>query len=1036
MVAGDAGALKELFEAATGAGVRARMVPVDYASHTVHVEAIEGELAEVLAGLVPRVPEIPMYSTFRDAWLDGSTVLDASYWYGNLRHEVRFASAVEALAGAGYRAFVEVSAHPVLTTAVQDLLDAHADSPAVTTGTLRRDEDTSARFHMSLATLHTRGIATDPLPDVTGHHHVDLPTYPFQHQSYWLQIPESAGDLGTAGLDDAGHPLLGAVVRLPEDGGVLLTGRLSLASHPWLADHAVSGTVLVPGAALVELAVHAGQQVDAGVLDELVVETPLVLPATGAVRVQVTAGATDDLGRRAVAVHARGEDGEAWTRHASGFLTTGVAGHGTGSAADGFDFGVWPPEGAEALSVADFYDLRFVAGYEYGPVFQGLRRVWRRGEELFADVVLGEEAAGDAGAFGLHPALLDAALHTAAFADGPQDERTLLPFAWNGVAVHATGVSALRVRIAPRGADAVSVQAADGAGSPVASVGSLAFRAVDPRQLESGDDVLRDALFRVDWQEVPAPETSAGADWPVLDLTGRSGADVRELSGEALAAVQAYLARDAEGSRLVVLTRDALADPAQAAVWGLVRTAQNEHPDRLVLVDVADGSESLLPAALATGEPQLALAGDAIRVPRLVRAEAAEATGASPLDPDGTVLITGGTGTLGALAARHVVTAHGVRRLLLLSRRGPDAPGAGDLTRELSELGAHVTVVAADAADRDQLAAALAGIDPDHPLTAVIHTAGALSDATFTAQTAQHLDAVFAPKTDAARALYELTKDQDLAAFVLYSSAAGTLGNPGQANYAAANAALDAYAHALRADGYPAVSLAWGLWADASGMTGHLDGGDQDRMSRQGALALSAEEGMALFDAALRSSEAVRVASRMNFPALRAAAAERRLPVVFRALVSPPRKAAHGAHADGASLAGELAGLPEADRRRRVLELVRTHASTVLGGQPVRPEQPFKEVGFDSLTAVELRNRLATATGVRLPATLIFDYPAPAALARHLLAELLPDTAPEQETPAEPAAPAAAVAVEAELHRIAAMDADDLVARALGALGA
>ncbi|MYS47951.1 polyketide synthase, partial [Streptomyces sp. SID5998] len=241
--------------------------------------------------------------------------------------------------------------------------------------------------------------------------HVDLPTYPFQHQSYWLQVPESAGDLGTAGLDDAGHPLLGAVVRLPEDGGVLLTGRLSLASHPWLADHAVSGTVLVPGAALVELAVHAGQQVDAGVLDELVVETPLVLPATGAVRVQVTAGATDDLGRRAVAVHARGEDGEAWTRHASGFLTTGVAGHGTGSAADGFDFGVWPPEGAEALSVADFYDLRFVAGYEYGPVFQGLRRVWRRGEELFADVVLGEEAAGDAGAFGLHPALLDAALH-------------------------------------------------------------------------------------------------------------------------------------------------------------------------------------------------------------------------------------------------------------------------------------------------------------------------------------------------------------------------------------------------------------------------------------------------------------------------------------------------------------------------------------------------------------------------------------------------------------------------------------------------
>ncbi|MER6633912.1 polyketide synthase dehydratase domain-containing protein, partial [Streptomyces sp. NPDC000987] len=347
----------------------------------------------------------------------------------------------------------------------------------------------------SLAVLHTRGVATDPLPDSTGHAHVDLPTYPFQHQSYWLRAPESAGNLGTAGLDDAEHPLLGAVVELPEDGGVLLTGRLSLASHPWLADHAVSGTVLVPGTALVEMAVHAGDRVGAGALDELVVEAPLVLPASGELRVQVTAGALDDLGRRSVTVHSRGADGEAWTRHASGFLTA-RAGE---PAAEAFDFGVWPPQGAEALSVADFYDLRYVAGYEYGPVFQGLRRVWRRGEELFAEVALGEEAAGDAKAFGLHPALLDAALHTAAFADQPKDERTLLPFAWNGGTLHATGATALRVRLAPRGADAVSVQAADGTGNPVASVGSLAFRAVDPRQLDSGDAGVRDALFRVEW---------------------------------------------------------------------------------------------------------------------------------------------------------------------------------------------------------------------------------------------------------------------------------------------------------------------------------------------------------------------------------------------------------------------------------------------------------------------------------------------------------------------------------------------------------
>ncbi|MEW1780542.1 beta-ketoacyl reductase, partial [Streptomyces sp. NPDC086777] len=260
-----------------------------------------------------------------------------------------------------------------------------------------------------------------------------------------------------------------------------------------------------------------------------------------------------------------------------------------------------------------------------------------------------------------------------------------------------------------------------------------------------------------------------------------------------------------------------------------------------------------------------------------------------------------------------------------------------------------------------------------------------------------------------------------------------------QANYAAANAALDAYAHHLRTQHVPAVSLAWGLWADASGMTAHLDGGDQNRMSRQGALALSAEEGMALFDAGLRSTEAVLVTSRMNFPALRALAAEGRLPVVFRSLVSPPRKAVPSARPDEEPLAAQLTALSGADRRRRLLELVRGHASTVLGGVPVRPEQPFKDVGFDSLTAVELRNRLAAATGVRLPATLIFDYPSPAVLTRHLLAELLPGTGGDTAVP-EPseqpvAEPDTGVAVEAELHRIAAMDTDDLVARALGALG-
>ncbi|MGW4324203.1 SDR family NAD(P)-dependent oxidoreductase [Streptomyces sp. NPDC004684] len=910
-----------------------------------------------------------------------------------MRHEVRFASAVEALAGAGYRAFVEVSAHPVLTTAVQDLLDAHADSPAVTTGTLRRDEDTSARFHMSLATLHTRGIATDPLPDVTGHHHVDLPTYPFQRRRYWLEGPSGSTDAGALGLAADAHPLLGAVAELPGSGGVLATGRLSRSTHGWLLGDADGGPAAVPASALVEMAVHAGDQVAAGALDELVVETPLVLPATGAVSVRVQVGeprtGPSSPGGRQVSIHASADGSEEWTRHAVGH------------------FSAQPP-----AFVGDFTVRRPPEARSVAPALlpDGVREAWRHGEEVYVDAVLPEQGP-DAADFALHPLLLDLVLRATGLLspDTPRpDGKVLVAHTWRRFSLYASGARRLKVRITPRGENTVSVAAADPSGAPVLCVRELTFRAVDAAGLTTQADEVRNALFRVDWQEIPAPQETAGADWPVLDLTGRPDADERELAGEALTAVQEHLA-GGDDARLVVLTRDAVADPAQAAVWGLVRTAQNEHPDRVVLVDTDGSGTGLLPAALATGEPQLALAGNVIRVPRLVRAEAAEAAGASPLDPDGTVLITGGTGTLGALAARHVVTAHGVRRLLLLSRRGPDAPGADDLTRELSELGAHVTVVAADAADRDQLAAALAGIDPDHPLTAVIHTAGALDDGVFTAQTPERLDTTFRAKTDAARHLHELTKDQDLAAFVLYSSAAGTLGNPGQANYAAANAALDAYAHALRADGYPAVSLAWGYWADVSGMTGHLDETALRRHRRDGMLGLSAATGTALLDAAVRAGDAAFVAARLDLAGLRARSATEPAPWLLRSLVRPQRRtAARGGPEQSAvgTLGQRLAGLPADERERTLLDLVRGEAAAVLGhGSPdaIGGTRAFKDAGFDSLTAVELRNRIGERTGLTLPTTLVFDYPTPADLVRKLLGDLVgEESGPAEERAGEP----------------------------------
>ncbi|WP_344319586.1 type I polyketide synthase, partial [Streptomyces yatensis] len=458
-------------------------------------------------------------------------------------------------------------------------------------------------------------------------------------------------------------------------------------------------------------------------------------------------------------------------------------------------------------------------------------------------------------------------------------------------------------------------------------------------------------------------------------------------------------------SRLVLLTSGAVAagadepvaDLVHAAVWGLARSAESENPGRFVLVDVDGAADSLraVPDALASGEPQVAVRDGVLRAPRLARAAAAgsgSGEDAPEFDADGTVLVTGASGTLGGLLARHLVVERGVRRLLLVSRRGGEAPGAAELSAELTELGAAVRWAACDVADRDQLAEVLRAIPAEHPLTAVVHTAGVLDDGVFGSLTSERLERVLRPKVDAAWNLHELTRDLDLSAFVLFSSAAGVFGNAGQGNYAAANAFLDALAQHRAARGLPGTSLAWGLWADSSAMTGELDDADVSRMSRGGVLALSATEGLELFDAAGRLGEALLVPMALDMAALRAQAAGGALAPLFRGLVRvPARRAAEGAAASGA-LAGRLAGLDAAEQLDVLLDLVRTNVATVLGyagPETVDPDRSFRELGFDSLTAVELRNALGAVSELRLPATLVFDYPTPMVLAEFLRAEVV-----------------------------------------------
>ncbi|MCG6495743.1 SDR family NAD(P)-dependent oxidoreductase [Kitasatospora sp. A2-31] len=1332
VVAGEPAALDEIVARCEGEGVRARRVAVDYASHSAQVEAIEEELGRVLASLTPVSGSVPFYSTAVGGFVDTAS-LDAGYWYGNLRGRVGFEAAVRALVDQGAGCFVEMSPHPVLGLALEGTLAAHGVAERVgVVGSLRRGEGGLRRFALSLAEAFAVGVAVDwsAFYEGSGARRTSLPTYAFQRERFWLMPGSGSGDVSAAGLVRVDHPVLGAAVRVGDRDEWVFAGRMSQETQPWTRDHVVFGLVLVPGAALVELALSAGRQVGCEVLGELVLEAPLVLEDDAVLQVQVTIGAAGEDGRREVGVYSRPESGEGdeveTTCHGRGWLT--------GSAEPVAAFPLqWPPANAEPVPVEGLYPRLADIGLDYGPLFQGVRAAWRAGDDVYTEIALPDDAVGVGS--GCHPALFDAALHGGMLSKSA-GSGVDLPFSWSGVRLGESRTTRARVRISPAGGTALRIDVIDETGAMVVAVDSLGLRPVDASQLERAQGV-GDALFRVDWVEVAAEPVGSVrvavlggefADLVAVERAVAGGAEVpdlvvaevaapvdggpeavRAVAAEVLGLVQGWLAVEGLGeARLAVVTRrgvgvgDDVPEVAPASVWGLVRSAQSEHPGRFVLVDL-DGPD--LPdwgAVLASGEPQVAVRGGRVLVPRLGRVAAslpaggawrlavgragsledlalvpsdggrplgagevrvdvraagvnfrdvlialgmypgeaplgseaagvvlevgAEVTDLKPgdrvfglildafgpvavadrrtiapmpsnltfaqaaavpvvyltayyglvdlaglqvgervlvhaaaggvgmaavqlarhlgaevfatasahkwdavralgvadgriassrdldfrdaflaatdgagvdvvlnalageyvdttlellpgggrfiemgktdirdpevvgtahpgvryrsydlleagpdriqemlveisalfelgvttsspirswdvrrgaealrflregrnigkvvltvpqaLDPSGTALITGGTSGLGALFAKHLVERHGVRDLLLVSRRGAAAEGVAELVAELAAAGATARVEACDVADRNQLAGIIGSLEK--PLTAVVHAAGVLDDGVIESMTADQIERVMRPKLDAAWHLHELTAGMDLSAFVLFSSAAGQLGNPGQANYAAANAALDALAAKRRAEGLPATSLAWGLWADATGMTGELNEADLARMERTGVGALSQELGLELFDNSLGSETALLVPVRLDLAALRLQAQDGMLPALLRGLV---RTATRRTASTGGSLTQRLAGLTEADAEQFVRELVQAQVAAVRGnasGAEVPADRAFKELGFDSLAAVELRNRLTRITGLRLPATLVFDHPTPADVARLLLKE-------------------------------------------------
>ncbi|MGY5118541.1 SDR family NAD(P)-dependent oxidoreductase [Streptomyces sp. 900105755] len=1058
VIAGDVEPLEGLLADLDREQVFVRRLDVDYASHSARVEQVRATILDELDGVTTYPTSVVWYST-----VTGEPVteeLEADYWYTNLREPVRFAPAVERMAADGYRHFVELSPHPSLLTAMHTIGE-DLGHELVVLGSLRRDEDGPACLDRAAAELHAHGVRLNWRRMVADTAWADLPTYAWDTRRHWI-APESAS--GGPGLfDRAAHPLLGVQLQSADEARWTFRNEWSPATADWLSDHTVFGRTVMSGTTLLELcraALAVARPDEPADVTDLLLLTPLVLPASGTVEVSVevvTAGPAPEL-----TVHSRprGQEATGWTLHAtaSSAGTTPVAGRPP----------VWP-QAAEPAWSPDTYERLTGLGLGYGPAFQGVREAVVTGAgELLARLSLPSVAHDLADPYPVHPALLDAALHVAAALEGgaAPDGRVLLPVAVGRAALSHRCADDLTVLVRRTGATEtdltldVTLWAADG--FPAGRLEGVRLRAASPADLAGGSGNGRH-LYEVAWTAAPEPSVQQPAgDWTVVGdpsdpdvvaaLRGLqaagipcrdTGGDVlvrfwpppaedaetaaaaRQVTEAALAELQTLAAQEKAPARTVWVTRGAVAADdrdtvpglAQSALWGLARSARAEHPDLgLTLLDLedTDPAAALLAAVAHRDEPELAGRAGTLLVPRLVRARAAD-TDRARTPVDGTVLITGGLGAVGRHIAR-LLAERGVPRLLLTSRRGADDPRTAEVTAELTALGASVEVAACDVADPAALAGVIGSVSGE--LRGVVHCAGVLDDGVVAELTPERLERVLSPKVDGATHLHRLTADAQLDLFLLVSSAAGVVGNAGQAGYAAANAFLDQLAHHRRASGLPAVSISFGAWAGEGLAAEHAD---LERMARLGHRALPPEQGRDLVELALRRDAPHLVACVLDLPRLRetTAGAGGGAAALWRSLLPAPRTGQDGA--DG--LADRISRLPEAERADRVLALVREEASRALGlrsAESVRADQPLRDLGMDSVTAVELRNRIGARLGSRLPATLLFDHPTPARLAEHLLATVIATSGPTARGPA-PAAPHTRTAAHDEPVALVAM---------------
>ena len=1015
VLAGPPDAINQLAADCAERGHRARKLNVSHAFHSAMMEPMLDRFAEQIADLPFSKPTIEFASALTGTPPSTGQIGSPHYWVQHVRNTVRFGATLEWLTTQGAQRFLEIGPDTVLT----GFAKAHAPNAISVASTNPGDQHLTGLF-TALAHLHANGLAanwsTIFAPDTTP---IDLPTYPFEHTHYWKKRgTTSPPDIG---LESADHPFVGVRIESPRDRGVELAGRLSLADAGWLADHVVSERVIVPGSTLVDLAVYAGSSVGAPTVRELTLLSPLIFGESSDIKLRMSLQPSSDTEYLLTISSYAAASSNDWTVNASAYLSDDSFTPTMSAIPD------WSIE--TSRDIGEHYGALRVLGYNYGPSFRALRRVWQIGEQCYGELILPNSGFSEADPFGIHPVLLDAAMHVFGIygdAAARTDLGVMVPFSFRNCQLHQPGASAGRVAVHPLSKSSFRLELQDRDGQPVFTVDEVALRpltsepggptgtlliqdkaTLDVRQLDGSPNGSE--IFIGEWPEAstwawdcePLPSLSdldAGHLHPITIYirhqrmpAGQTASEfVTACAADVLGDLQFFLANDFVDCRIVFVTSPGL-EPftalANAAAVGLIRSAQSEHPGRFVIAEVDDDRQSVATArtAVAAGILEFSAAGSDVSVPWLRPAPAGNAVSADL----GTVLITGASGGIAAPLAEHLFHAHGVRRFVLASRRAAPA-----IEARLTALGAEVVSVRCDAARLHALEQALDAISVD----SIFHLAGVTRDGLVESLSADDIRITVEPKVEGALNLYRYAAANAVRNLVLFSSVAATVGSPGQGNYSAANAAMSGVAKLASRFGIRAQSIAWGPWKIGGGMGSDLTDLDSSRMHRAGFEPMPADEAFQLLDQAI-GQESVDLFAAMLSGSHSSEIFDRLMrPLVrYHDRVSDQQKQL----LDETALVGQLRAADNEMRIRRLeSHIIRQLGSSLgYGTGDLAPETSFRDAGIDSMLAIELRNKLAADTGLSLSSSLIFDYPNPADLARHLMTKLFPKATLADETP-------------------------------------